>query len=110
MQENSFYHFTKGVYTKARKSDPETSFEAAESIMPKLNEIQQQVEEYAISRNLIGFTDYEMNEHFQHRGSTYRSRRAELADRGLIVDSGRRKYRGKSGRRHIVWIHGDFKK
>lgn len=109
MIENNLFHFMKSVEAKARRSDPETSFEAAESIMPKLNEIQQKVEEYAISRNRWGFTDYEMNEHFNHTGSTYRSRRAELADRGVIVDTGRRKQRGEGGRNHIIWMHRDYK-
>jgi hypothetical protein len=109
MIQNNLFHFMKGVEAKARSTDPETSFEAAESIMPKLNEVQQKVEEYAISRNRFGFTDYEMNEHFNHTGSTYRSRRAELADRGVIIDTGRRKQRGEGGRNHIVWMHRDYK-
>ena len=50
-----------------------------------------------------------MNDHFNHTGSTYRSRRAELADRGVIIDTGRRKQRGEGGRNHIVWMHRDYK-
>ena len=109
MIQNNLYHFMKGVEAKARATDPETSFEAAESIMPKLNEIQQRVEEYAMGCNKWGFTDYEMNEHFKHTGSTYRSRRSELTDHGIIIDSGRRKQRGQGGRNHIIWIHRDYK-
>jgi hypothetical protein len=94
---------------RIREGDPDTSFEAAQSVIPKLNEIQQLVEDYAISRSYFGFTDYELNDHFQHQGSTYRTRRSELTDAGIIVDSGRRKQRGDAGRKHIVWLHRDFK-
>jgi len=101
------------IFEQARKrvraGDPETSFQAAESIVPQLNEIQQLVEEYALTRSYFGFTDYELNEHFNHNGSTYRSRRSELTDAGIIVDSGRRKQREGSNRGHIVWLHRDFK-
>ena len=45
MIQNNLYHFMKGVEAKARATDPETSFEAAESIMPKLNEWANQVGE-----------------------------------------------------------------
>lgn len=109
MIENNLFHFMKGVEAKARRSDPETSFEAAESVMPHLNEIQKKVEEFAISQNKWGFTDFELNNHFNHTGSTYRSRRAELADRGIIVDSGRRKQQQSNGRKFIIWIHRDYK-
>ena len=75
------------LFTKYRRTDPNTSKQAAESIYSSLPKIQKEVLLYAIGQD-FGFTDEEMNEHFQTYKSTYRSRRAELVNKGLIVDSG----------------------
>jgi hypothetical protein len=88
--------------TRTRKTDPETSHEAAISVADRASELQRQVLAFAESAGPDGFTDVEMNRHFHHTGSTYRTRRSELVDAGKIVDSTKRRvYDG--GRRHIVW-------
>lgn len=87
----------------ARRGDPSTSHEAAAAIAPKVSKIKADVEAYAKSRGIIGFTDIDLNEHFKSTGSTYRSRRAELVRAGLIIDSGARQK--IAGHNHIVWKH-----
>ena len=94
--------------TLARNSDPITSQMAAEMIVPHLGEIEAAVLAFAADRP-DGFTDVELNAHFNITGSTYRSRRHELTQRGLIRDSGEMRAHAKAGivraraRRHIVW-------
>ena len=90
-----------------RRDSRQTSIEAAESIVPALTDIQNAVLAYAKSRP-TGFTDDEMNRHFQSYGSTYRTRRAELTAKNLIVDSGKLA-RLPSGRNATVWILADQK-
>lgn len=85
-----------------RRDSKATSIEAAESIVPALPEIQAAVLAYA-KQMPTGFTDDEMNRHFQCYGSTYRSRRAELTAKNLIVDSGKLT-RLPSGRNATVWV------
>jgi hypothetical protein len=85
----------------ARHRDPDTSHEAARSISPRLRELQEKVLAFAADRP-DGFTDVDLNRHFDTHGSTYRTRRSELVDQGLIRDSGERKTLG-SGRRHVIW-------
>ena len=88
--------------TRTRKTDPETSLEAAKSVSDRVSQLQQEVLAYATKSGPDGFTDIEMNFHFRHTGSTYRTRRSELVDAGKIVDSTKKRtYSG--GRRHIVW-------
>lgn len=93
----------------SRTTDPDTSKEAAESVVPNLTKLQALVLEYAISCGEFGFTDPELNEAMgpiceghNHGTSTWRSRRAELVRKGKIEDSGKRHKRA-SGRNHIVW-------
>jgi len=88
-----------------RRQDQPTSIEAAQAIAPKLNEIQQQVLTYAKVMN-DGFTDVDLNKYFNSTASTYRTRRAELVAKGLIVDSWQREK--INGRNHIVWILKDY--
>ena len=85
-----------------RRDSRATSIEAASSIVPALPEIQAAVLAYA-KQMPTGFTDDEMNRHFQCYGSTYRSRRAELTAKNLIVDSGKLT-RLPSGRNATVWV------
>jgi hypothetical protein len=100
----SDYHTEK----RWRPGDPETSREAAEAIYPHLNEIQAEVERYARDRRDEGFTDAQLAEHFQDSTSTYRTRRSELSDRNIIVDSGRRAKHGDSERNRVVWVHREW--
>ena len=106
-----FADATKSALDEARKlhrtKDPDTSREAAESIVEKRTKIQRMVEEYAKRIGPVGFTDQQLSTFFGTAGSTYRTRRAELTDRGIIVDTGLRST-AASGRRMIVWIHSDF--
>jgi len=85
-----------------RRDSRATSIEAAESILPSLTDIQNAVLAYA-KQKPTGFTDDEMNRHFQSYGSTYRTRRAELTAKNLIVDSGKLT-RLPSGRNATVWV------
>jgi hypothetical protein len=91
-----------------RRDDPETSAEAALAVAPYLNEIHRQVEAYATSCGFFGFTDYELNTHFMTTSSTYRSRRSELTDMGILVDSGKVKRKEEKGRNYTIWMHRDF--
>jgi hypothetical protein len=85
-----------------RKDAKDTSVEAAQSIMLALPNIEAAVYEYAALRGTKGFTDDEMNDHFETHKSTYRARRATLVDKGLIEDSGLR-VKGPNGRNMTVW-------
>ena len=92
----------------ARRTDPDTSHEAAEAVTPGLRELQQRVEAYARSAGLQGFTDAEMEAALDDAGSTLRTRRSELAARNIVLDSGLRRTFGDSPRRRIVWLHRSF--
>ena len=90
------------LFTKYRRTDPITSRQAAEDVMDKITDIQQKVLDYALDRGYLGFTDEQMNVYFQTHKSTYRSRRAELVKKGLIVDS------GTTRDKMTVWVHKEF--
>ena len=90
-----------------RRESRQTSIDAAQSIVPSLTEIQNAVLQYANTMP-TGFTDDQMNRHFQSYGSTYRTRRAELTAKNLIVDSGKLA-RLPSGRNATVWLLAKFK-
>jgi hypothetical protein len=85
-----------------RKDAKDTSVEAAQSIMLALPNIEAAVYEYAALRGTKGFTDDEMNDHFETHKSTYRARRSTLVDKGFIEDSGLR-VKGPNGRNMTVW-------
>lgn len=85
-----------------RKDAKDTSVEAAKSIMLALPNIEAAVYEYAAMRGTKGFTDDQMNEHFETHKSTYRARRASLVEKGFVEDSGAR-VKGPNGRNMTVW-------
>ena len=85
-----------------RRDAKDTSIEAAKSIIPTLPNIEAAVYEYAIMRGKQGFTDDQMNEHFQTHKSTYRARRSTLVEKGFIEDSGRL-VKGPNGRNMTIW-------
>ena len=87
-----------------RKEDIDTSIAAARAIFPKIGVIQTWVLRYAIEIGSDGFTDQDLCVYFDNHGSTYRSRRSELAGLGLILDSGVRTLT-KSGRQAVVWVY-----
>ena len=90
-------------WTRSRRRDRSTSKEAGEASSRRGTEIQMAVMEYAAVQGPAGFTDRDLADHFDDRGSTYRTRRSELTEKGYIVDTGiTRTYEG-SNRRHTVW-------
>jgi hypothetical protein len=92
----------------ARRHDPQTSYEAADATTPRLRELQAHVEAYARRIGPGGFTDAQLAADLDDAGSTYRTRRSELTDRNIILDSGQRRTFGPSPRRRIVWVHRDY--
>jgi hypothetical protein len=90
-----------------RRHDPDTSREAAESIVDELTLLQEDVLAYAKDRGPQGFTDHELSKDFHCFGSTYRSRRSELTRLGKIVPTTSRR-KMPSGRRAIVWVHKEY--
>ncbi|MFL6864082.1 MAG: hypothetical protein ACJ8DZ_13895 [Allosphingosinicella sp.] len=94
----------------ARRRDPDTSHQAADSVTPELRQMQVRVAEFAKGRGVSGFTDAEMSSVLKDDGSTYRTRRSELTARNIIIDSGERRAWGDSSRMRIVWRHRDYVK
>ena len=90
------------LFKMFRKDAKDTSVEAAKSIMLALPNIEAAVYEYAAMRGTKGFTDDQMNEHFQTHKSTYRARRSSLVEKGLIEDSGVC-VKGPNGRNMTIW-------
>jgi len=97
-----------GGKAHARREDPETSHEAADSVTPALRQLQAKVADYAKRRGRVGFTDAQMSNDLNDPGSTLRTRRSEMTARNIIVDSGERRTFGDSARQRIVWKHRDF--
>ena len=81
----------------------ETSKWAAESIAPCTGRLQSLVFDFIRTRGQTGATDQELTEALGMLSDTARARRVELRDRGLIVDSGRRRST-RRGRAAVVWI------
>ena len=97
---------------KARRRDPQTSFDAANSIsLERVTETQRNIY-YLLLASLEGSTDVDGWRIYQlamtkeiapyASESGYRSRRAELVRLGLVEDTGER-VKLKSGRNAIVW-------
>ncbi len=97
------FGFRPAVQAHARRDDLDTSHAAAEEVSPHIRELQAKVLDYARSRGRTGFTDVALNEHFETTSSTYRTRRSELVDKGLVEDSGERVALGGRGRKHALW-------
>tara|TARA_R110000796_G_scaffold115530_1_gene227621 strand:+ start:242 stop:556 length:315 start_codon:yes stop_codon:yes gene_type:complete len=85
-----------------RRNAPQTSIDAAKSVLKVVREIHEHVLEYAREQQK-GFTDEEMNKHFNTYRSTYRARRSELVEMGLITNSGNKRSMD-NGRMAIVWV------
>ena len=98
----SFNPYQHDLFTKYRRTDPVTSRQAAEGLLDKITDIQQKVLNYALDRGYIGFNDEQLNIYFNTHKSTYRSRRAELVKKGLIVDA------GTTRDKMTVWVHKEF--
>lgn len=85
-----------------RRDDPETSVAAAESVRPKLRQLQEVVLGEISDSGLKGLTDPELDrickrKYGQRAQSTYRTRRAELVEKGLVA------WTGNTINRHRVW-------
>ena len=91
----------------ARREDPDTSRDAAAGITLHLRELQRQVLAFAEARGRLGFIDPDMAAHFECHGSTYRTRRSELVEMGLIADTCERRPIVAAGRKHAVWAITD---
>jgi hypothetical protein len=83
-------------HTRARVTDPGTSFAAARKVAPKMTELRRVVlAHFARFRTM---TDLDLESLCSDHGSTYRTRRSELAAMGY---SGER--RMQQGSNRIVW-------
>ena len=91
-----------GARAHARRTDPDTSQEATRQITPSLRQLQLHVLEYAATRGDQGFIDPEMLLDLESMSSTYRTRRSELVDLGLVEDTGRRSSGGGRST-YAVW-------
>lgn len=92
------------LFTLTRKTDPQTSHEAAEGVHNKITDLQQIILDW--SRTRMSFTDDIMVaeisiDHPKHSPSTWRTRRSELRDAGLIEKVGRTK--NARGNNVTVW-------
>jgi hypothetical protein len=97
---------------KARNRDPQTSFDAANSISQERVTETQRAIYYLLLASSEGSTDVEGWRFYQlamakevapyASESGYRSRRAELVNLGLVEDTGER-VKLPSGRKAIVW-------
>ena len=83
-------------------SEPDTSREAAVSMISAYGAQQQRVYLWAWDHRDTGFTDEEAIAALGMNPSSFRPRRGELVKRGLIEDSGWRR-QGKSNRWQKVW-------
>jgi hypothetical protein len=95
---------------KARNRDPQTSFDAANSISQKRVTETQRAIYYLLlagpANDVDGYGYYKvaMDQEIAPYASEsgYRSRRAELVELGLVEDTGER-VKLRSGRKSIVW-------
>lgn len=84
---------------RVRRTDPQTSVDAARSITPGRTEKRILVQfRYASST----FTDDELCDKVLGYAPTIKSARSRLSNAGLLVDSGRRR-KSNRGRDQIVW-------
>jgi hypothetical protein len=96
----------RNAHQLVRKSDPVTSWEAAASIVPNLRELQRVVYYVIGEAGSRGLTDLELDarciaKNGKRGYSTYRTRRAELVSKGLVIDTGRT--REQEGSKRTVW-------
>ena len=93
---------SKSVRQLARQQNPSTSYHAADGIVHKLRPLQLKVLEVLKAAGPDGLADFEIEERCGDHGSTYRTRRAELVEVGLVRDSGR--VINLKGTNRIVWV------
>lgn len=101
-QMNLMYHGKQ-----ARRTDPETSRDAADSIADVRLILRRKVERFARAQGALGFTDYDMGMALGDHGSGLRTRRNELTKEGIIVPTEQRRTL-PSGRKAVVWMHREY--
>lgn len=80
---------------------PDTSYKAAELVMPSTGTLRRQVYDFIKQAGARGATDIEIQVALRMDGNTERPRRVELVNGGLVRDSGHR--REIKGRQHVIW-------
>jgi hypothetical protein len=85
------------------QSHSDTSVAAAQAIKPNANRLRMLVLEAIRAAGADGLTDEEGIAATQLSPSTYRPRRIESVQAGLVVDSGRTR-KTASGRSAVVWF------
>ena len=93
-----------GLPPHQRHSD--TSYRAAVSMLDEARTLRARVYRYILNRGPSGATDEEIIVASDRSASSIRPRRCELADRGLVIDSGRKRAT-RSGRAAVVWVVGN---
>jgi hypothetical protein len=78
-----------------RSGDPDTSHKAARKLGPVMNQLRAIVLHAFVERERM--TDRDLENRFNNPGSTYRSRRSELTQMGLLCDSGQRRDEADEG-------------
>lgn len=103
--DDDFDHYA--IPARSRRGDPDTSRKAARKVEPHTPSIRDQVDGFAKHCGSVGFIDEELSDRFgSAEQSSYRTRRAELADQNIILDSGKRRF-NKGMNECIVWVHRD---
>ena len=87
------------TFTRARGTDPDTSYQAADGIAPKMTALRRVVLDHFVQHKAM--TDLELESLCANHGSTYRTRRSELVAMGYVEDSGARRLQRGSNR--VVW-------
>jgi hypothetical protein len=90
----------RGPEQITRRSDPHTSFQAGRTVLPRLRELQREVYN-VLAKFPDGLTDLELEEKCGSHGSTYRTRRAELVELGIVIDTGQTRL--QRGRNRKIW-------
>lgn len=85
----------------------ETSVEAAESIAPRCGRLQKLTLEAVASRGPFGLTADEAAEVLGMDRWSIQPRVSELKKKGLILDSGLRRF-NSTGKRAIVWVTPEY--
>jgi len=100
---------TRDLFTPAtRRTDPDTSHKAARSLEGTAASIRSVVEKLAREAGPAGLIDDDLVLAFPDAPeSSFRKRRSELHQEGVLVDSGRRR-RNRHGNEEIIWVHRDF--
>lgn len=89
------------------RNAPETSREAAESMVNAAPRERAKVENAILNADLNGLADFEGQARLGMPPNCYTPRRGELVKAGAVIDSGKRRIT-PSGRRAVVWIHARF--